>query len=187
MSNINWDEIDKKSSVQDFKAYAPNGEYKVKLDHVEIKDKDTWKSPALEFYWKETDEYKFPKSCTHWLSIANPAWRARHNRDILVQLGIEKAKAQELVEAAERDQDRVKLVRGYEELYKRVAERGAEVEITVHDQYDRDGKLVKSANGTVYSESDFKKGARMANAPKQTTLVQSMGDDAEIDLGDIPF
>lgn len=187
MSNINWDEIDKQNNNQNFKEYAPNGEYKVKLDHVEIRDKATWRSPALEFHWKETESYKFPKSCTHWLSITNPAWRASHNRAILIQFGIEKKKAQELVEVAERDQDRAKLVKGYEELYKRIADRGNEVTITVHDQYDRDGKPVMSPKGYAYTESDFKQGARMANAPKKGVVADMIGDDTELNLSDIPF
>lgn len=188
MSDINWDEIDKQSNSQSFKDYAPNGTYKVKLDHAEIRDKDTWKSPALEFHWQETDQYKFPKSCTHWLSITNPAWRARHNRDILVQFGIDKAKAQEMIEAAERDQDRLKLAKSYEELYKRIADRGNEVEVTVHDQYDRNGNLVKSQNGTVYGETDFKStSVRMANEPKQATLADQMTDTDAPDLESIPF
>lgn len=185
--SIDWGEIDKKSNSQNFKSYAPNGEYKVKLDHVEVRDKDTWKSPALEFHWAESSDYKFPKSVTHWLSIPNPTWRARHNRDILMLFGVEKAKAEELVEAAEKDQDRLKLIKAYESLYKRIAERGAEVEITVHDQYDRNGNLVKSANGTVYGESDFKSsGVRMAIPPKTASSPADAAEEA-LDLDSIPF
>lgn len=186
--SIDWGEIDKNSNSQSFKSYAPNGEYKVKLDHVEVRDKDTWKSPAMVFHWKDTDEYKFPKSATHWLSIPNPSWRAVHNRNILMQFGVEKKKAEELVEAAERDQDRLKLIKGYEELYKRLAERGNEVEITVHDQYDRDGNPICSKNGVVYGETDFlHPTVRMANKPKQATLVDQMAQDEPINLNDIPF
>lgn len=186
---INWDEADKQTGGNNtYKQYAPNGEYKVKLDHVEVRDKDTWKSPAMEFHWKDTDEYKFPKSATHWLSIPNPSWRAVHNRNIIMQFGVEKKKAEELVEAAERDQDRIKLVKAYEELYKRLAERGNEVEITVHDQYGRDGKLVKSPKGYAYSETDFKGyGARMANAPKEPAVQDGAAEDEPIDLNEIPF
>lgn len=189
--NVDWEEVDKQNSKQSqhgYKDYAPNGEYKVKLDHVEIRDNDKWKSPAMTFWWKETADHKFPKTCTHWLSIPKPTYRQGHNLNILKAFGIEEAKAKELIEAAERDQDRIKLVKGYEALYKRIAERGAEVEITVHDQYDRDGNVVTSPSGTVYSESDFKAwGCRTANRPKKATVADKMGDDEEIDLNEIPF
>lgn len=183
--SLDWDEIDKQSNTNTkYKAYAPKGEYKVKLDHVEIRDKATWKSPAMEFHWQETDEYKFPKSCTHWLSIPNPSYRAGHNRDILLAFGFDNAKAKELVEAAERNQDRIKLIQGYEALYKRIAERGLEATITVHDQYDRDGKPVKSANGTIYAESDFKAyRARVASTPKEEAATPSEAPDPD----SIPF
>lgn len=168
--SIDWGEIDKKSNSQSFKSYAPNGEYKVKLDHVEVRDKDTWKSPAVEFHWVESPDYKFPKSIAHWLSMANPAWRAVHNRNILMQFGVEKAKAEELIDNAEKDLDRAKLVQAYQALYKRMAERGCEAEITVHDQYDQNGNLMKSANGTVFGQSDFKSpSVRMAQQPQPSS------------------
>lgn len=189
----NWAELEKQAGVDNnFKSYAPNGEYKVKLDHVEVRDKDTWKAPGLEFHWAESPDYKFPKSITHWLSLANPAWRAVHNRNILMQFGVEKTKAEELIDAAEKNTDRAKLVQAYGALYKRVAERGSEVEITVHDQYDRNGNkaIAISKDGAKYtpSETDFKSSScRMANAPKNNTVADTMGDGADINLDEMPF
>lgn len=185
----NWNELEKQAGAdKQYKDYAPKGEYTAKLAEVTLRDKDSWKSPAMEFTWAETEDYKFPRSTTHWLSMGNPAWRAVHNRNILMAFGVEKAKAEQLIDAAEKDQDRAKLVQAYSALYKRMVERGVSAEITVHDQYDRNGNLVKSSSGTPYTETDFKsRSCRMAQTPK-TSAAEQMGEAAEdIDLGDIPF
>lgn len=184
---MNWEQMEKEAGQEkqgQFKEYAPNGEYKVRLESAEVIDRDNWKSPAIRFTWAEDDKYKYPKSVNHWLSIPNPVWRAVHQRNILMALGIEKKKAQELVEAAEKDQDRLKLILGYESLYKRVAERKLETTIVVQDQW-RDGKPVTSNKGTVYSESDFKSGScRMMEG--HDTRPAPLGGE-EISLDEIPF
>lgn len=186
--SIDWSEVDKEMGGNaQFKDYAPDGEHAVKLDHVEIRDKENWKSPAVQFFWQE-GTYKYPASTTHWLSIPKPNYRCGHNRNILMALGFDEAKAKQLIEQAEQDQDRTKLVKAYEALYKRVAERHPAVEIIVRDQVDRDGNLVKSDKGTVYSESDFK--ASFAQAPHgetKTTAADVMGEPLDADSGDIPF
>lgn len=187
---MNWEQMEKEAGMENqktFKEYAPNGEHKVKLESAEVIDRENWKSPAIRFTWAEDDQYKYPKSVNHWLSITNPSWRAVHQRNILMALGIEQKKAQELVEAAEKDKDRIKLVRGYEALYKRVAERKPETTIVVQDQW-RDGKPVVSDKGTAYSESDFKSGScRMmeGHEDKPSTAESSNNDDFGLDS--IPF
>lgn len=186
---IDWDEIDKQAKTQasapQYKTYAPNGEYTVTLAGIEVVDREGWKSPAIRFIWAEDDQYKYPKSVNHWLSITNPAWRAVHQRNILMALGLEKAKAQELVETAEKDKDRIKLIRGYEAIYKRVAERGVETTILVQDQW-HDGKPVVSDKGTVYGESDFKSGScRVMEGHEQS--ADPMAGAEPVDLNGIPF
>lgn len=184
---MNWEQMEKDAGMDNqkaFKDYAPNGEHKVKLESVEIVDRENWKSPAIRFTWAEDEQYKYPKSVNHWLSITNPAWRAIHQRNILMALGIEQKKAQELVEAAEKEQDRIKLIRGYEALYQRVAERKPETMIVVQDQW-RDGKPAISANGAIYSESDFKSGScRMMEGHEQATSSTSINESSQ---DDIPF
>lgn len=192
---MNWDNLEKDAGQDkrnNYKDYAPHGTHQVVFDHAEITDKDTWKSPRVVFFWADDEKYKYPRSYAHWLSMKNPAWRAVHNRNILMAMGIDQNKAQQLVEAAEKNQDRDKLVKGYEAMYKRVAERKPKVDITIQDQYDRDGKQVLSPNGTPYSESDFTdRGCRMMEAPKEAPTIIDPLEDAEdvedIDLTDIPF
>lgn len=186
--SINWSELDKQanSSEKQYLDYAKNGEHKVKLASVEIKDKDTWKSPAATFIWAD-GEYKYPRSVSHWLSMGNPAWRQRHNRDILVAFGFPKEKANQLIDAAEKSQERKDLVANYQKLYNQVASRAPEVEIVIQGQY-RDGKPVCSSSGTQYSESDFKSRSIRMMAEPPTTLEENLLSDAEeINLDEMPF
>lgn len=188
--SINWDEIDKQDAAamskrQQYKQYAPNGTYKVIFAGVEITDNPNWKSPRMVFSWAEDNDYKYPKSAAHWLSIGNETYRVRHNQNILVALGIEKAKARQLLEAAEKDTDRAKLVQAYGALYKRVAERKPSVEIEVRDQY-RDGKPVQSAKGTTYSESDFTSFDCRVGTSQSSNQADPLADAEEVSgLGDI--
>lgn len=189
---INWNELDKQAgtSEKQYLDYAKNGEYKVKLASVEIRDKDTWKSPAVTFIWAD-GEYKYPRSITHWLSIPNPDYRQRHNRDILMVFGFTKEKAEQLIEVAEKSQERKDLVENYQKLYDQVAKRAPEVEIVVQDQY-RDGKRVvaTSKKGTQYTpnESDFKAHPPRMMKEAPTELEQNLLEDAEdINLDGIPF
>lgn len=177
------------NSSNKYKNYAPYGVHKVKLESVEVRDKDTWKSPCLTFNWAESDEYKYPRSVSHWLSLKNPAWRAKHNIQILMTLGVDQKKATELVKTAEGDESRETMKKGYEKLYSQIASRHPEVEILVQGQW-RDGKPVCSDSGTQYGESDFNSGlVRMmeVHADKVEPADPLEGADEVIDLGEIPF
>lgn len=196
MAEIDWDaiETDINKPRTKYKEHAPCGTYQVVLDHVEITDKDTWKSPRVIYFWADDDQYKYPHSYAHWLSMKKPNWRAKHNIQILIALGIDAKKATELVKAAE-NTDREKMVKGYEAMYKRVAERKPKADITIQEQY-RDGKpvVVTTDRGTTYTptESDFTMfGARMMEQPPVAPAIvdplEGATDAEEIDLGDIPF
>lgn len=191
--SYDWSTLDKEQPAQSpqYKTYAPNGEYKVKLEKVEVIDRDGWKSPALTFTWAEDDKHRYCRSVYHWLSIENESYRRGHNRSILMALGIEKTRAEELVDAAEKSQSRDGLKKGYEALYKRVSQRHPETTIVIQDQY-RDGKPVIriSEKGTQYTpnESDFSAwGARTMELIKAEVSTNFLDDEEEIDMDAIPF
>lgn len=187
---FDWDEDEKQVGANNFKNYAPNGEYEVKLAKVEVKDKDTWGCPKLAFSWQEDDQYKYPNSgLNHPLSLAKPAFRRVHARNILMELGASKEAAQQAVETAEKDQDRAKLAKAYQQVFDRIAQRQPVVKIVVRDQM-RDGKPVTSAKGVVYSESEFANPAlQIGNKGKKievTTPTEALGGE-EITVNEIPF
>lgn len=191
MADFNWDKAEADAGQKNrpqYLSYAPHGVHKVTLDHVEITDKDTWKSPRMVFHWMPGD-YQYPRSYAHWLSMKNPAWRAVHNRNILMAFGFDKAKAQQLVEVAEKSQERKDLVANYQKLYDQAATRKVKTEVVVQGQYDRNGKPVCSDTGTQYSESDFvDRGCRMMEEPpKAPTTTDPLADAEEINLEELPF
>lgn len=185
---VDWKHAEEESNYQEYKQYAPDGEYKVKLAKVTVKDSPNWKSPCVEFEWEEDDQYAYPKSTAHWLSLAKPGWRAIHQRGILMELGIKKEDAEKAIDAAEKDQDREKLVKAYQAMYDRLVQHHPEANIVIVKQY-REGKPVLASNGKHYSHSDFASSSvRMAEAAPKSTPAEDMGEVAEdIDLGDIPF
>lgn len=181
---MNWDKLEKEAGQEQqkqFKSYAPNGEYKVKLEKVEVIDRPGWKAPAVQFIWAEDNDYKYPKSVNHWLSLENAAWRAVHQRNILMTFGFDKKKAEALIETTEKNTDREKLKQAYEALYKKVAERHPEVAIIIQDQY-RDNKpvVVIGSKGTPYTpnESDF--ASSNCRVMKQPQLTDPLAGAEEV-------
>ena len=171
---IDWTPVDKANAEhpqRSYKNYAPNGRYTVRLAEAVVDDRDGWKSPRLTFIWAEDDQYKYPRSVAHWLSLDNPNWRHRNHLAILKSFGIEEAKAKQLIETAEQSEDRIKMADGYVAMYKKVAERKLTTEIEVQDQY-RDGKPVLSDKGTPFSESDLTAyNARVMQVHKEEPLA----------------
>lgn len=191
---FNWDEEEKNAGGnENFLEYAPNGEYKVKLDEVEVKDSPQWKSPMVVFSWQD-GEYKYQKSVAHWLSMGNPSFRRVHMRNILMEFGASKENAQKLIEQADADGTRDKIVKGYRAMFNRLAQKQGEVRIVVRSQM-RDGKPVLSSNGTVFGESDFANrklqlgGGNSKPAPSAETLADSFfgGEEVAITEDEIPF
>lgn len=186
--SYDWDQLDKEQPVRNtqYKTYAPNGEYMVKLESATITDNPNWKSPAVQFNWAEDDQYRYPRSVRHWLSMANDNYRRRHVRGILMACGIEKEKAQQLIDKADETKaDRAKFAKAYEQIFNQVASRRPTVHIAVQDQW-RDGKPVVSDKGTVYGESDFT--AYEARAmERHDTKPNPLADAEEINLDESPF
>lgn len=187
----NWNEIDEQYKNKQFKDYAPLGECTARLDTVKVVDKPDWKSPAVEFTFQDDDQYKYPKSPRHFLSLSKPAWRAKHSRDIMMAFGMPKEVAEKVIDVAEKDQDRTKLVKAYQAVFDKVAEKHPNVELMIRTQM-RDGKPVCSDKGTPYSEAELIKAPapngdnKKAKADSATSAIEALGGE-EINLNDIPF
>lgn len=186
---FNWHEIEQ-ASGGNYKNFAPNGEYIVKLAKVKVTDGQA-KSPAINFEWEDNEEFKFPRSVSHWLAMGNANWRRFHMRNIFMVLGMNKEQAQKLVESAEVSTERPKLVANYQKIFDRLTQKHPEVKIVVRNQI-RDGKPVRSEKGTIYGESEFAdpRVALPVSTPASTSVVEDvMGavEDVATDLGEIPF
>lgn len=180
----NWNEIEQNAGGN-FKSYAPNGQYKVKLAKAEVKDNPNWKSPMVVFEWTEDDQYTYPKSTAHALSLGNANWRRFHHRNLLMEFGIAKDAAQKAIEVAEKDENRDVIVKAYQSMYDRIAQRHPEVEIVVRDQI-KNGVVQRSDKGTAYSEVDFVN-PQVATGQRNDNPNPLDGETVELDEEEMPF
>lgn len=183
--SIDWTAANQDSGNTNFVSYAPAGDYEVKLEKVEIRDNPNWKSPMAIFSWQE-DEYKYPYSVAHWLSLASPNFRHGHFRAILMELGLSQSTAEQQMEKAEADEDREKMAKAYQALFDRVAQKHPTVKITVRPQV-RDGKPVTSGKGTPLTESEFAnprlqlgKKSSKAGPAKEAAPMDDLFGDSEV-------
>lgn len=173
MATIDWNAVDNASGSQNFKNYAPTGEYTVKLAKATMVDRQGWKAPAIEFEWQEDDKYKYSKSPRHFLSLENKYFRLHHVRSILEAFGLTRENAKKLLESAETD-DREQLVKNYQELFNKVAQKHPSVDVIVRNQM-RDGKVVASDRGTPYTETEI-------NAPGATFAQNNTSQQSQAEL-----
>lgn len=187
MSLCNWDEADKAHTGNNYKSYAENGNYEVKLAKVSVVDQENWKAPAIQFEWEEDDERKYPKSPRHFLSLTNTNYTGYHTRALLIQLGVSKETAQGWLDKLDIS-DRAKFVKSLQAIFDRVAEKHPTVKVVVRPQM-RDGKPILSANGFPYGETEFADSSCMLRQvtetkPAETEAVAEedvdlFGDDTE--------
>lgn len=178
---------------QTYKDYAPLGKHKVKVEKATVTTTTTG-SIRVVFEFQEGDEYKYPKSAAHWVSRKNINWTKWHHKCLLQVLGVGEENAQKGIDSVEKDGASIdQIVKGYQALYDRACSRHPEVEIEVREQYDRDGQKVMSDKGYAYTESEFAdRSVYSSNKPKTASeVVESVddrgGEDAEINIDDIPF
>ena len=191
VTKLNWDEIEQEAaSNKKFLDYAPNGEHRAKVKSVEKKDNGNgWFE--IQF---EDGEYKFPKLSFAFFSDEKIKYRAHYYKEVMKQLGAEEDQARKAVEICESKSSRADVHKAYAEAFNKLAKKHLTMPIEVRDQYDRDGNPVRSANGTIYSESVFHKATGLQfpsngakkSAPKSDDILEQ---GEEIDLGEdsLPF
>lgn len=188
--DINWDELETQYGGTR-KPQAEEGEYKVKLDKVEVKQL-TSGSIAVKFEFA-SEKFSIPW-CTHWVSTKNAGWTQWHHKNLLQVLGVNedtaKAAINKLYNA--HSQNPEMLVKGFQLMYDKTAEKHPAVDIVVRPQRDRNGELRYSEKGYQQFESEFKDPrVFMANKPKGQNAViemaKAMGAEPADILGDDPF
>ena len=172
---INWDDVQKEMGGE-FKDYAENGVFKVKLAEVNIHEIPSG-SVAQDFIFEEGDDYKFPK-VTHWLSFKNDNWRVWHNKNLMEVLGASDEQAKKAVEICESKKDKDAIVQAYQSAYGKLASKNPEVEIEVWKE-----------DGSKYSDADFTDRRVRMNRPEDNNKGNSvLKSGEEINLGDdLPF
>ena len=164
----------------DFKPYAPDGSYEVVLDKVEKKEASTG-TVFFEFFFKDTDEYQYPKVSRAFFRDEKKKFRAFHYRNIMMVLGASKENAQKAVEACEGKGSKENITEAYTQTFNRLAQKHPKIklEVTTDD----------AANGKQYARGEFADPTVHFSNKKKTTDVLSTGEDASdtIDVAEIPF
>lgn len=186
----NWDDLKKEYSNPnpEFKPYAELGTYKAKVEAAKV-GTTTSGSPFVNFTFQETDEHKYPRSATHWISRKNIKWTKWHHCSLLMVLGVSEANAQKAIDGVEKDGASLdQIVKGYQAIYDRACSRHPEVEIEVRNQLDQNGNprtyTGASGNTIVTTESEFTDRSVYSrqNKPASTTEEVVTGSNADDDL-----
>ena len=181
---IDWDAIEAEQGGN-FKDYAVDGKYKVKVSKVDIKIVGTNGSIAQDFFFEDTD-VKYPKA-THWLSLKNINWRRLHQRNLMMLLGATKEAAQKAVEMCEaKDGNKATLINAYQAMYDKLIAKAPEVEIEVWQ--DGDYKRGEFTDKTVRMS---KPGDSKPVKKEDTTDILAEAEEVDLskedDLGEMPF
>lgn len=160
----------------DFKPYAEDGTYEVKLDKVEKKDTTTGKT-VFEFYFEEGDTVQYPKVSRFFFDNARQRFRMVHYSRILQVLGISKDASRKVVEACESKSGDANVIEAYLQTFNRAAQKHPVVKLEVTTEEGSNGKQYargEFANPTIHFSNNKKKEESEVN------------NDA-IDILEIPF
>lgn len=180
---------------KEYKDYAPLGRYKAKVEKAEVKkiNGKNGENIVINFFFQDSDEYKFPKSAAHWASRNNINSAKWQNAAMLQVLGVSEENARKAIDGIEKDGVSIEqAVKCYQAVYDRACSRHPEVEIEVREQIDyKTGEVRMSDKGYAYTESEFAdRSVYSSNKPKTASeIVESVDDlgSEEINIDDIPF
>lgn len=184
MADFDWDSIEDEFKG-DFKPYAEDGSYEVKLDKVEKKTTGNGKI-VFEFYFQEDDDKQYPKASRFFFSDEKKKFRMYHYRNIMMVLGMSKDNAQKAVETCEGKNNDEAITDAYLQTFNRGAQKHPKIKIEVSTE--------EGSNGKSYARAEFADPSiHFSNNKKSTSSssdsVLEESDDAsdEIDIDSIPF
>ena len=145
---INWDAVEQETG-SNFKNYAPDGRYKVKLDGVEVHEAGNKGNYAVDLHFEETPEFQFQKA-TYWISKDKQNWRIKNMKDLLAVLNGSEDNAKKVCEMAESKDSFDYAVAAYEKALKTLASKKVDTEIEVYfsGYYSKKGTPISNATLT---------------------------------------
>ncbi len=198
---INWDEIE---AAFGFKP-VENGEYITKLLKAEVADTPTQSgSYAITFELDKKDGKTFPYSTTHWISFKNDNWRIHHMKSLLVDMGVDEAKAKSKVQECEFTGTKDQIVDAYRKAFNAWASKHPTVKVVVETQaYKHKDKnsgaeeLRPDGHRTEFAGESYMPPQTMEDLQNRYPNVPVAGEakvegvddlrSEEINLDDIPF
>lgn len=182
---INWDSIEEeyKGNDRQYKDYAPEGRYKVKLSEVEVSQKGSKGNYAVDFKFEETDTMQYQKA-TYWISKDKTNWRIKHMKDLLTYLSGNEENAKKVCEMAESKDDFEYAVKGYTKAFDTLAKKKVDAEIEVYFSGNYSQKGTPINNATFTGNQVYMKPKEASNPLAGAQELDLSQDDS---FGEIPF
>lgn len=178
--SFNWDELDSQFANQ-FKAYAENGTYDVKLESVTQKVAGTG-TIFFEFNFEETEDTKFPKISRAFFKDEKKNFRMHHYKEIMKVLGASEDNARKAVEVCEGKANRDAIADAYTQTFNKLAQKHPTIKLEVSTEVNQ---------GKEYARGEFKDpavhfGNKKESKPAEVvpTDIPEEGEDL---LDSIPF
>lgn len=177
---FNWDELDSQFANQ-FKAYAEEGTYDVKLDSVTQKVAGTG-TIFFEFNFEEGEEVKYPKISRAFFKDEKKNFRIHHYKEIMKVLGASEENARKAVEVCEGKANREAIADAYTQTFNKLAQKHPTIKLEVSTEVNQ---------GKEYARGEFKDpSVHFSNNKKESKPAEVVPTDIpedDIDLSDIPF
>ena len=175
---FDWDSMDNEFK-NNFKAYAEDGKYDVKLESVTQKVAGTG-TIFFEFNIEEDEEIKYPKISRALFKDEKKKFRAHHYKEIMKVLGASEEAARKAVEVCEGKANREAIADAYTQAFNKLAQKHPTIKLEVSTETNQ---------GKEYARGEFADpSVHFGNGkPKATAEVvpEDVPED-DIDL-EIPF
>ena len=179
--SINWDAVEQETG-SNFKNYAPEGRYTVKLDGVDVKEVGNKGNYAVELFFEESPEYQYQKA-TYWISKDKQNWRIKNMKELLTVLSGSEDNAKKVCEMAESKGSFDYAVAAYEKALKTLATKKVETEIEVYFSGSYSQKGTPICNATLTDPRVYNK-----NVKKKDSNPMAGAEEIELDTDlSLPF
>lgn len=176
---INWEQVDEQYANNNFKEYAPEGTFKVKVVDATARQVKGG-AYVMDFEFEEDDKYQYPKAGC-FISKDKDNWRYHYVKNLFMVLGAPEDKSKQVIEKAEEKGDYDFAVKTYEASFKRLLQKKPETEINVYFS----GNVSKKGNPI--NNSEFTD-SRVKMKRKEEKVEAVVGDIEVIPTDDeIPF
>ena len=176
-NKIDWDALDTEFS-SDFKPYAADGTYEVKLDSVTKKTANTG-TIFFEFNFEEDNECQYPKISRAFFKDEKVKFRIHHYKEIMKVLGATEDNARKAVEVCEGKANREAIADAYAQAFDRLAQKHPKVKLEVSSEEN---------NGKTYARGEFADpSVHFSNKKVEKKAEDILPTEDEITDGDLPF
>lgn len=181
---IDW-AANEEENKSNFKPYAENGSYEVKLDSVTQKTAGTG-TIFFEFIFEEDDDVQYPKVSRALFKDEKRSFRIHHYKEIMRVLGASEDNARKAVEVCEGKANREAIADAYTEAFNRLAQKHPKVKLEVSSETNGDKAYARGE----FADPAIHFSNNKSTAKKSDDVIpddDEVSDDTDINIDEIPF